>query len=115
MMRPRRRGTRRTEEGPEGAAAATVPARQRFAISLNMLSNDNIKFYTEGESRAEAVARWRAAIGRAKREHPEDAVEVVMGGANPVVFVVYLAEVAGFVIASSFDEEDYVIDCTVNV
>src|SRR5579884_642292 len=103
MMRSRRRGQRKTEATPETPeetpTEAAAPARRRFIINLNMLSNVDVKFYTEGESVADVIARWREAIGRAKRERPEDTVEVVMGEPETgTTYVLYLAEVTAFAV-----------------
>ncbi len=117
MMRQRRRRQPKTEEATEeGAApAAEAPSRQRFIINLNMLSNVDVKFYTEGESREDVIARWQTAIGRAKRERPEDTVEVVMGqGDEATSYILYLAEVTAFAIGPYVDESD-AIDFTVNL
>lgn len=123
MMRSRSRGTRKTAAAaPEGTEVAPVeeaaPApqpRRRFIINLNMLSNVDVKFYTEGENRQDVVARWQAAIGRAKREQPQNTVEVVMGeGDAATSFILYLAEVTAFAVGPFVDESD-AIDCTVNV
>lgn len=117
MMRPRGRRRAKTEEEPqegEGTAEA-APVRRRFIINLNMLSNVDVKFYTEGESIAEVIGRWRAVIGRAKRERPEETVEVVMGeGEGTTSYVLYLAEVTAFAVGPFVDDSD-AIDCTVNV
>ncbi len=148
MMRPRRRGARKSEPAPEAAgeeqvqaqeqepaeqpqpepapeptvesppeppAPAAAPAAQRFIINLNMLSNADVKFYTEGESRTAAIAAWRTAIGRAKRESPGDAIEVVMGeGGQAVSYILFLAEVTGFAVGP-FEEVSDAIPYTVNV
>ena len=115
MMRPRRRSKPNTEEAPEGGAATEAPARRRFIINLNMLSNVDVKFYTEGESMADVIGRWRAAIGRAKRERPEEAVEVVMGTAEGATsYILFLAEVTAFAVGPFVDDSD-AIDYTVNV
>lgn len=116
MMRTRRRRPK-TEEAPEdGAAEAPVAvAQRRFIINLNMLSNVDVKFYTEGVSMTDVIARWRAAIGRAKLQHPEEAVEVVMGaGEGATSYVLYLAEVTAFAVGPFVDDSD-AIDYTVNV
>ena len=143
MMRPRRRGRSKaadaaTEEGaapvqeeesPEPGTASIAeapapapvppappaPATRRYIINLNMLSNVDVKFYTEGESQADVIGRWRNAVGRAKRERPEETVEVVMGsGDGSTSYVLYLAEVTAFAIGPSVIDPD-AIDCTVNV
>ena len=117
MMRQRRRRQPKTEEATEeGAApAAEAPSRQRFIINLNMLSNVDVKFYTEGESQADVINRWRVAVGRAKRERPEETVEVVMGsGDGATSYILYLAEVTAFAVGPSVIDPD-AIDCTVNV
>jgi hypothetical protein len=133
MMRTRRRGARKTdaetEEGasqePEAADAPVTeeaaepapppPVRRRFIINLNMLSNVDVKFYTEGESSRDVIARWREAIGRAKRERPEDAIEVVMGaGDGATSYILFLAEVTAFAVGAFVDDSD-AIDFTVNV
>lgn len=116
MMRSRRRGQRKTEATPEEAATEeAAPARRRFIINLNMLSNVDVKFYTEGESVADVIARWREAIGRAKRERPEDTVEVVMGEPETgTTYVLYLAEVTAFAVGPYVEDSD-AIDCVVNV
>jgi hypothetical protein len=143
MMRPRRRGRSKAaetapEEGaasvqteeeaaaeeaaglesapvPEPAAAPPAPNTRRYIINLNMLSNVDVKFYTEGESQADVIGRWRNAVGRAKRERPEETVEVVMGsGDGSTSYVLYLAEVTAFAIGPSVIDPD-AIDCTVNV
>jgi hypothetical protein len=142
MMRPRRRGrSKAAETAPEEGAAPALPeetveaaaeaagaaslptpateppapARRRFIINLNMLSNVDVKFYTEGETRADVISRWRAAIGRAKRERPEETVEVIMGtGDAATSYVLYLAEVTAFAVGPFVDDSD-AIDCTVNV
>lgn len=118
MMRPRRRGQPKTAEAaPEGGVteAAAPAARRRFIINLNMLSNVDVKFYTEGEGMQETIERWKTAIGRAKREHPEDTVEVVMGsGEGATSYILYLAEVTAFAVGPFVDDSD-AIDCTVNV
>lgn len=121
MMRPRRRSRAKTETPTEESAApeegtpAAPPAPQRFIINLNMLSNVDVKFYTEGTSQADVISRWRAAIGRAKRERPEETVEVVMGaGEGATSYVLYLAEVTAFAVGPFVDDSD-AIDCTVNV
>jgi hypothetical protein len=123
MMRPRRRGRAKTEAPPEeGAAPApeegtpeAPPAQRRFIINLNMLSNVDVKFYTEGTSQADVIGRWRAVIGRAKRERPEETVEVVMGMRDGATsYVLYLAEVTAFAVGPFVDDSD-AIDCTVNV
>lgn len=119
MMRQRRRRPK-TEEAPEEGAAQEqdqeqqAPVRQRFIINLNMLSNVDVKFYTEGAGRDDVIGRWKAAIGRAKRERPEDTVEVVMGeGDQATSYILFLAEVTAFAIGPFVDESD-AIDCTVN-
>lgn len=158
MMRPRRRGPRKTAPPVEGAetqdtvaAVAEPPAEasadapvieaapdaapevvaeapappapepepavsaRRFVINLNMLSNVDVKFYTEAVSRAEAIGNWRDAIGRAKRLQPETTVEVVMGsGEQATSYILYLAEVTAFAVGPSVDDSD-AIDCVVNV
>ncbi len=149
MMRPRRRGARKSEQAaetateeqsqaptpdeepaaadaapPEAAApeaapeprpAEHQPAARRFIINLNMLSDVDVKFYTEGDNRAAVIAAWRAAIGRAKRASPEDAIEVVMGeGEQAFSYVLFLAEVTGFAVGP-FEEESDAIPYTVNV
>jgi hypothetical protein len=125
MMRPRRRGKPKAETAPEEeattateespAAPAPAPARRQFIINLNMLSNVDVKFFTEGESTADVIARWRMAVGRAKRERPEETVEVVMGsGDGATSYVLYLAEVTAFAVGPFVDDSD-AIDCTVNV
>ncbi|MER3419127.1 MAG: hypothetical protein C4290_00765 [Chloroflexota bacterium] len=119
MMRSRRRGQRKTEATPETPeetpTGEAAPARQRFIINLNMLSNVDVKFYTEGESIADVIARWREAIGRAKRERPEDTVEVVMGDPETgTTYVLYLAEVTAFAVGPYVEDSD-AIDCVVNV
>lgn len=99
-----------TTEQPVG-----MPTRTRFIINLNMLSNVDVKFFTEGDSRAETVARWKQAIGRAKRERPEDTVEVTMGeGEATTSFVFYLAEITGFAVGPYTEDTD-AIPSTVNV
>ncbi len=121
MMRSRRRGQRKGEAPPteatpeEAPPEEAAPARRRFIINLNMLSNVDVKFYTEGESIADVIARWRAAIGRAKREQPEDTVEVVMGEPETgTTYVLYLAEVTAFAVGPYVEDSD-AIDCVVNV
>jgi len=116
MMRSRRRGQRKTEATPEETPTEeAAPARRRFIINLNMLSNVDVKFYTEGESVADVIARWREAIGRAKRERPEDTVEVVMGEPETgTTYVLYLAEVTAFAVGPYVEDSD-AIDCVVNV
>lgn len=80
-----------------------------------MLSNVDVKFYTEGESQVDVINRWRTAVGRAKRERPEETVEVVMGsGDSATSYVLYLAEVTAFAVGPSVIDPD-AIDCTVNV
>lgn len=114
------------DEAPVAVAPAPVstptpePAlppvqRQRYIINLNMLSNVDVKFYTEGASKAEVLARWREVIGRSKREQPENTVEVVMGaGDASTSYILYLAEVTAFAIGPFVDDSD-AIDCIVNV
>ena len=115
MMRPRGRRRTKTEEEAESTTAEATPDRRRFIINLNMLSNVDVKFYTEGDSIADVIARWRTAIGRAKRERPEETVEVVMGqGEGATSYVLYLAEVTAFAVGPFVDDSD-AIDCTVNV
>ena len=119
MMRTRRRRSaadQAAEAAPEQAAPEqAAPARQRFIINLNMLSNVDVKFYTEGDGRADVIERWRGAIGRAKRERPEDTVEVVMGaGDGATSYILYLAEVTAFAVGPFVDDSD-AIDYTVNV
>ena len=119
MMRPRRGRRPKTEEAPEAGAdeqpQAQAPERRRFIINLNMLSNVDVKFYTEGEHRTDVIGRWSAAIGRAKRERPEETVEVVMGeGDGATSYILYLAEVTAFAVGPFVDDSD-AIDYTVNV
>ncbi len=129
MMRPRRGRRPKSEETPEAEATEQpqapaeapaqppppTPARRRFIINLNMLSNVDVKFYTEGITRADVLGRWQAVIGRAKRERPEDTVEVVMGdGDGATSYILYLAEVTAFAIGPFVDDSD-AIDFTVNV
>jgi hypothetical protein len=115
MMRSRRRGPPKTETAPEDEAAEAAPDRRRFVNNQNMLSKVDVKFNTEGTTKADVIARWREAIGRAKRERPDDTVEVVMGDAETgTSYVLYLAEVTGFGVGSNVDDSD-AIDCTVNV
>lgn len=99
---------------PEPAPMPQVAAR-RFVINLNMLSNVDVKFYTEATSRQDAINHWRDAIGRAKRLQPETTVEVVMGvGEQATSYILYLAEVTAFAVGPSVDDSD-AIDCVVNV
>ena len=115
MMRPRRRRQPKTEDAPEAGAEEVTPVQQRFVINLNMLSNVDVKFYTEGESMADVIGRWRTAIGRAKRERPEETVEVVMGeGEGATSYILYLAEVTAFAVGPFVDDSD-AINYTVNV
>ena len=89
--------------------------RRRFVINLNMLSNVDVKFYTEGENRADVIARWKSAIGVAKRERPEETVEVVMGAGDAATsYILYLAEVTAFAVGAAVDDSD-AINWTVNV
>lgn len=118
------RATRQDDEEPAqtAPAAPTAPAvtapepeLKRFVINLNMLSNVDVKFHTRGTDHRDVINRWRSAIGRAKREHPEDAVEVVMGGGDSLTsYILYLAEVTAFAVGSFVDDSD-AIDCTVDV
>ena len=104
-----------TETGGVAESPAVTPTRTRFIINLNMLSNVDVKFFTEGDSRDETVARWKQAIGRAKRERPEDTVEVTMGdGTRGTSFIFYLAEVTGFAVGPYTEDTD-AIPSTVNV
>jgi hypothetical protein len=134
MMRTRKRGPRKTDAAPEEEAAVLdtqeageaqvdqqveevppAPERRRYIINLNMLSNVDVKFYTEGATMQDVIGHWRAAIGRAKREQPEDAVEVVMGvGEGATSYILYLAEVTAFAVGPFVDDSD-AIDYTVNV
>lgn len=99
---------------PEPEPMPQVTAR-RFVINLNMLSNVDVKFYTEATSRQDAINHWRDAIGRAKRLQPETTVEVVMGaGEMATSYILYLAEVTAFAVGPSVDDSD-AIDCVVNV
>lgn len=109
------------EMAPETVEAPPMPepiasvAARRFVINLNMLSNVDVKFYTEATSRQDAINHWRDAIGRAKRLQPETTVEVVMGtGDLATSYILYLAEVTAFAVGPSVDDSD-AIDCVVNV